>query len=402
MRRIVFLVLFGLPVPLAAQQKGWMDVQDCPAKHPGPWLKIQDSPEQAQLRKELAGKGKLVFASNRDGNWEIYLANADGSGQKNLTRHPGWDVYPRWTPDGKIIFFSDRDSKARMAAITNQLMEGVVQVGPWTYHRYPSSYNGSRAEELEVMPQCGIYRMDADGGNVELLVKEARCASMSHDGQWLTFERRGRTLTRNLVSGEEFEGVQRYFGLSRWPEFSPDGRRLLVASIGDTKGQTPAALHLMATVFELRQDRRPAGTYRNLNIGCLNLCPRWRPDGKAVVIVQGARDTRLQEIDLADKPNEQGWLDGRTIGLATPADRFIHAFPAYGPAGKYLAFSLSPVHFMVREQVAPLGYKPWKDGNQIIWQELCVGRAEAGKNNVWIQLTEGGFANRDADWYFAP
>jgi len=131
----------------------------------------------------------------------------------------------------------------------------------------------------------------------------------------------------------------------------------------------------------------------------LTLCPRWRPDGKAILVVQGARDTRLQEIDLAEKPNEHGWLDGKTIGLATPADRHMHAFPAYGPGSRYVAFSLSPLHFTVRDQIAPLGYKPWKDGNQMVWQELCVGRAVAGKDNVWIPLTEGGHANRDADWY---
>ena len=108
----------------------------------------------------------------------------------------------------------------------------------------------------------------------------------------------------------------------------------------------------------------------------------------------------MQSIELSEKPNEFGWLDGKTIGLATPADRHIHALPAYSPNGKHVAFSLSPLHFTIREQVAPLGYKPWKDGNQIIWQELCVGRAEPGKDNVWIQLTEGGYANRDADWYF--
>jgi hypothetical protein len=49
-----------------------------------------------------------------------------------------------------------------------------------------------------------------------------------------------------------------------------------------------------------------------------------------------------------------------------------------------------------------MGYKPWKDGNQLIWQELCVGRAEPGKDNVWIQLTDGGYANRNADWWVPP
>src|SRR6478609_7175589 len=97
------LLLAGLFAVPASAQKGWMDVKDCPAKHPGPWLKIKDTPEQAQLRKELAGAGKIVYSSNRDGNWEIYVTNADGSDQKNLTSNPAWDIYPRWTPDGKHI-----------------------------------------------------------------------------------------------------------------------------------------------------------------------------------------------------------------------------------------------------------------------------------------------------------
>jgi hypothetical protein len=124
--------------PFSAAQKkgkGWLDVADSPVKHPGPWLTIKDTPEQLKLRKELAGVGKIAFASNRDGNWEIYVTNPDGSGQKNLTNQSGWDIYPRWTPDGKILFFSDRDAKMKMSQITNQLIEGVVQVGPWALFR---------------------------------------------------------------------------------------------------------------------------------------------------------------------------------------------------------------------------------------------------------------------------
>src|ERR1043165_4652408 len=152
----ILITLTVSPLPVQAQ-KGWMAVQDSPAKHPGPWQKIKDSPEQAQLRKELARSGKIVFASHRDGNWEIYVTNADGSGQKNLSNHPAWDMCPRWMPAGKqIIFFSDRDAKVKMSHIYNQLMEPVVPIGPWTFTKYGSSYNGSRAEELDVMPQCGI------------------------------------------------------------------------------------------------------------------------------------------------------------------------------------------------------------------------------------------------------
>jgi hypothetical protein len=53
---------------------------------------------------------KIAFASDRDGNWEIYVMNADGSGQTRLTTDPASDRYPAWSPDGsKIGFDSERD-----------------------------------------------------------------------------------------------------------------------------------------------------------------------------------------------------------------------------------------------------------------------------------------------------
>ena len=41
---------------------------------------------------------KIAFSSNRDGQWEIYVMNADGSGQTRLTNHPADDWYPAWGP----------------------------------------------------------------------------------------------------------------------------------------------------------------------------------------------------------------------------------------------------------------------------------------------------------------
>ena len=53
---------------------------------------------------------KIAFTSTRDGNGEIYVMNADGSGQTNLTNNPSQDYYPAWSPDGtKIAFASLRD-----------------------------------------------------------------------------------------------------------------------------------------------------------------------------------------------------------------------------------------------------------------------------------------------------
>ena len=54
--------------------------------------------------------GHIVFRSGRDGNQEIYLMAADGSGPTRLTDHPGTDTMPAFSPSGdQIAFVSDRD-----------------------------------------------------------------------------------------------------------------------------------------------------------------------------------------------------------------------------------------------------------------------------------------------------
>lgn len=57
----------------------------------------------------------IVFTSGRDGNQEIYVMNADGSNQINLTNHPANDWNPSWSPDGtQIVFTSDRDGNTEI------------------------------------------------------------------------------------------------------------------------------------------------------------------------------------------------------------------------------------------------------------------------------------------------
>ncbi len=53
---------------------------------------------------------RIAFSSDRDGNYEIYVMNADGSGQTRLTDNEALEWFPTWSPDGRrIAFSSDRD-----------------------------------------------------------------------------------------------------------------------------------------------------------------------------------------------------------------------------------------------------------------------------------------------------
>lgn len=73
-------------------------------------LQLTDNPADDGAPTFSSIGDRVVFHSNRDGNWEIYSVYTDGSGLVRLTENPANDEFPCWSPDGKLIAFgSDRD-----------------------------------------------------------------------------------------------------------------------------------------------------------------------------------------------------------------------------------------------------------------------------------------------------
>jgi Tol biopolymer transport system component len=165
--------------------------------------------------------GRIAFTSNRDGSYEIYVMNADGSGQTRLTSDTAHDynTQPSWSPDGSRIAFSSSGYNLSYAIyVINANGSGRTQLTSVIgTERQPSwSPDGSRIAITVGFPHIGYY------GDLDIYVANA-------DGSGQT------QLTNNGSEGEFL------------PAWSPDGTKIVFTSNrygisimnADGSGQTP-------------------------------------------------------------------------------------------------------------------------------------------------------------------
>ncbi|MGH9970749.1 MAG: Calx-beta domain-containing protein [Pyrinomonadaceae bacterium] len=112
--------------------------------------------------------GKIAFASDRDGNFEIYVMDADGGGQTSLTENPGEDYCPAWSPDGqRLAFVSTRDGNAEIYVV-NSDGTGQTRLTNNTASDLAPAWSRDGSQIGFVTNRDGndeIYVMNADGSN---------------------------------------------------------------------------------------------------------------------------------------------------------------------------------------------------------------------------------------------
>ena len=121
-------------------------------------------PPSEDLRSELkAYAHKVIFETNRDGNWELYMVNADGSSPVNLTQTPGVDeVYPKPSPDGTRIAYVADQGKGERRVRNVYLMNGDGS------DRVKIAENAARAvlvagRDIDRLPQGRVRQIQPPG-----------------------------------------------------------------------------------------------------------------------------------------------------------------------------------------------------------------------------------------------
>ena len=142
----------------------------------------------------LAPKGRIAFSSTRDGNWEIYVINADGSEQARLTNNTADDSIPIWSPDGsRIAFFSNRDGNSEIYIMNADGSEQINLTNNLTYDGWPIwSPDGSTiAFASNRSGHTDVYIMNPDGSeqiNLTNNLADNGGQEWSPDGSRITFE----------------------------------------------------------------------------------------------------------------------------------------------------------------------------------------------------------------------
>jgi dipeptidyl aminopeptidase/acylaminoacyl peptidase len=111
---------------------------------------------------------KIAITSDRDGNDEIYEMNANGSGLMNLTQSGGLDYGPAWSPDGmKIAFGTLRSPPSFDAEIYVMNADGSAQTDvtndPSSTDGAPPSWSPDGTKLAYSVSHDGIYVIGADG-----------------------------------------------------------------------------------------------------------------------------------------------------------------------------------------------------------------------------------------------
>jgi Tol biopolymer transport system component len=261
--------------------------------------------------------GRIAFASNQGGNWDVYTMNADGSGVVRLTSDPGVDTQPSFSPDGRRVAFASNRSGNFDVYTMNADGSGVTRLTTDPGVDTQPSFSPS-GTQIAFIGKRGaswygdVYLMNADGTDQVRLTTQGGIEdgpTFSPDGLRIAF---GRTeaahkhiFTMNTAGGELTALTQGAFD-DRQPSFSPDGQRIAFASRREGRSE----------IFTMRSD---GGGVTKLTGKLPSAMPAYSPDGRLIAFVRGGDVYTMNagggnETPLTSGRGSQAWPSWQPLG----------------------------------------------------------------------------------------
>lgn len=266
---------------------------------------------------------EIVFQSNRDGDFEIYIMSIDGSNQRPLTNNTVDDRFPRASPDGRrIVYESGRGQNAEIY-VMNRDGSGQQRL---TFNEYLDELPAWSPDGHQIVfatwlsaSQSELFIMNADGSNQRQITDTSTDeghVSWSAAGLAFNATESGEDNYQLYLSDANGGARQRLTNsrIDEWsPEWSPDGAQLLFLS------ERGSSINSGIYVMDL-STREARLIYNNADSRLVEWGAVWSADGSRIVFamdqVDGTADIYMMNADgsslrlVAERGGYPAWAAG--------------------------------------------------------------------------------------------
>ncbi len=229
-----------------------------------------------ELQPDVSSDGSMVVFVRAAVNTacppggDLFISRMDGTGERALRSDPALDeCRPRWSPDGSSVLFSAAPAGGSSANLFLVQADGsglrqltrdpvVTNYGAWSRDGRQIVFNSNRDGKTR------LWLADSDGSNPRALTDPPAGADTapvwSPDGRHIVF----RT-TRDGPAGELYSvaadgsGLRRLTNNSfedRFPTWSPDSRTVVFASVRDVNCPAQAGVLCPSQLYSLSAEAR--------------------------------------------------------------------------------------------------------------------------------------------------
>lgn len=239
----------------------------------------------------IGTNGKIVFVSNRDGDNEIFVMNADGTGVVQLTANTVDDRQPSFSPDGARIAFSRFDGADYEIFVMDADGTDVVQLTSNTASDTDPDWTASATKIVFTTDRDGnneVYIMNVDGSSQTNRTSDAGAdsapAGTTTEDFYFQTNREGDVNVWLEPSAAPSTAITTNVASDSEPDISASGPLILFTSTRDA-GNNEIYSRNLATTAETRLT----------NDAVSDSQPSFSPDGNKVVFTS-TRDGGDNEI----------------------------------------------------------------------------------------------------------